>query len=108
MNFEEYIALQKRMARKHVEEAYNLRVSFIRSANPIKTGDFITDHMGTIKVEKSMPYGDDHKPTCCYEGPRYTKAGKPFKNGQVGVACYANIKKVNGKTFIPGNFGGNK
>ncbi|GAG11249.1 unnamed protein product, partial [marine sediment metagenome] len=42
-------------------------------------GDFVTDHIGKVLVEKILTAGGDN-PQCVYRGSEYTKAGKPRKD----------------------------
>ena len=62
------------------------------SHNTIKVGDFITDHIGTIKVEKISYAKFNPTPECVYIGPIYTKSGHRSKCGGIRYVFQRNIK----------------
>jgi hypothetical protein len=61
------------------------------SNNPYKIGDFITDHVGTIKIEKikfSVYFGGSE---CVYIGTQYNKDGKVSKKQDRNTIYQSNI-----------------
>ena len=60
------------------------------SNNPIKIGDKVTDHIGTIKVEGIGVFMEP-VPSCIYRGVCYTKAGKPVKSNEKRNVYQDNI-----------------
>lgn len=99
---------------KVIEENYDLLKkdlykNFAFANNPYKVGDIITDHIGSIKIEKIRfkrpPYnflptspecvyeGIELLPQCVYEGIELTKKGEPKKNESRRIVYQDNINK---------------
>jgi len=93
MDIEEYGLLLKKIEDKCNQEKAELAKEFALSNNNVKIGDFVTDHMHTIKVERIFVTKLHSIPTCVYTGPRYTKAGKPTKRPESCQVYQTNIKK---------------
>jgi hypothetical protein len=65
------------------------------SNNTIKVGDVITDHSGSIKVEKiqvAFGYACD-LPSCVYTGIELNKDGTPNKKGKKRSVWQSNLVK---------------
>ena len=65
------------------------------SNNEIKKGDAISDHNGSIIVERIrivLGFMSNY-PECVYRGPCIRKDGKPFKNGKHADIHQSNIGK---------------
>jgi hypothetical protein len=73
------------------EELYR---EFAYANNPYKIGDIVTDHMGTIKIEKIKIYlGLGTYPQCVYFGVELTKKGEPNKRGNKRSVYQSNLTK---------------
>lgn len=72
--------------KKHLAKEYAL------SHNPIKKGDIITDHIGSIRVDKLVEILYFTPPSCIYDGVQVTKTGKPYKSGKRRSVCQENLK----------------
>ena len=81
------------------ETKSNLCCEFALEHSIANVGDFVTDSTVTIKVEKISWYDSSYteivEPSCIYEGPCYTKKGKPYVSGEWRNVYQKNIKKVN-------------
>jgi len=103
MNIEEYQEKKQKIQEKKQKMQAKINVElrllvkeFILSNNKIQKGALITDHVGTIKVERILAYEPFSKelPSCIFYGPRYTKKLKPYKNGsKKGIFQIKVIKK---------------
>jgi len=96
MTFEEYkikeVELQKEFDLKRVM----LMRSFVDANNPYKIGDRITDHIGTIEIERmGYSWGSFGNPSCAtYEGIEINKDGSYNKKGKKRGVYRGNIKKT--------------
>lgn len=70
-------------------ELKDLAVEYATANSDIEIGDFFTDRIGTIKVGEII-LACRNPPSCIYRGPCFTKAGKPFKSGEVRDAYQIN------------------
>lgn len=78
MTKEEYIKKQKELDSEFYSKKEELMKEFVRSNNPHKIGDKVTDHMGTIIIETmSYDWGFDNTPNAVYRGVELTKGGTP-------------------------------
>lgn len=96
MNRSEYL-LQRSVLRKEAEEKqYQLAKEFVLSNTNVKKGDFVVDHLGTIKVERiTVAYGfSKDYPEASYYGVQYTKSGKPFKSGVKRSVWGGNVVNI--------------
>lgn len=82
MELEEYKDLKQQLRDQCGKAERNLAYEYAQSHNSVKVGDFVTDHIGTIKVELMRLYFEYGSgiPALVYIGAEYTKAGKPFKS----------------------------
>lgn len=91
----EYQKRLEGMRIRHRCEISDLQEMYAMSQSPFKIGDFVTDHIGTIKVERvdweAAHQGRDVR--CVYFGPCFTKAGKPFKSGECRAVYQSNIRR---------------
>ncbi len=63
--------------------------------NELNIGDTVTDHIGSIRIEKIRPantYGST-MPICIYYGPELRKDGTPKLNGAKRDLYQSNISK---------------
>ncbi len=93
MTKEEYLDKKREIRKEYNEKVYELAKEFVMSNTDIKRGDFVKDHIGTVKVEVIKPsYGlTKNVPQATYYGVMYTKAGKPFKSGEKRAVWGGNL-----------------
>ncbi len=79
---EEYLNKKTELRKEAEKKQYNLDKEFVLSNTSVEIGDFVKDHLGTIKVEKiAVAYGFSRDyPEAVYYGVKYTKTGKSFKS----------------------------
>ena len=96
MNKSEYLFKKKEARRKYDNEVSEIAKEYVKTNTKADVGDFVTDHIGTVKVEIiTAGYGFTKDfPEGTYCGPCYTKAGKPFKSGERRSVCDGNIEGV--------------
>ena len=83
----------KEIKAKFELEKDHLYINFANANNPYKVGDIVTDHTGSIKIEKIKTYFDGYTEPCCvYTGVEYTKKGEPNKKGNKRSVYQRNIK----------------
>ena len=89
MNLEEYNALIKQAEEDFLLKKKQITRDCALSNNPYKVGDVITDHVGSIKIEKiKYAFGRfGELPCCTYEGVILNKNGEPStkKDNKRGV-----------------------
>ena len=94
MKLEDYKNQMKDLENRFIADKSALSKSYALLNSPAVVGEFISDHSGTIKIQHiTFHIGHSRIPECVYRGPRYTKTGKPFKNGENGAVYQQNIKK---------------
>jgi hypothetical protein len=91
MTTEEYTQKRKEIEQKCEEDKKLLMMQFVRENNPYKIGDIITDHEGSIKIEK-MTYSW-HGPAAVYYGTIVNKNGTMHKAGKQRGVYQLNIGK---------------
>lgn len=89
---ERMISIERECARKKKD----LNIEYAMSNNPYKVGDVVEDHIGKLKIERTVI---DSKPwdlpSCIYYGVELKKDGTPCKR-QTNRAVYQdNILKSN-------------
>lgn len=62
------------------------------SNNPYKIGDIVTDHMGSVVVEKIQIHISDGSSSCVYTGKNLLKNGSQSKREPIRSAYQINIK----------------
>lgn len=93
MNIEEYKTLLKELETKHKADCFKLAKEYAMSNNSVSIGDMVTNGCDAIKVEVITVYRSLGLPSCAYSGPKFTKAGIPFKNGDQATVYQTNLKK---------------
>ena len=95
MTPEEYEKELTELENKFDSEKTALDEKYAAVNNTVKIGDLVTDHIGTIKVEKiKTAIINSVVPHCAYWGTRITKdSGKPYKRGGKRWVAQYNIKK---------------
>lgn len=81
MKREEYQRMVDLINQKRDSELEALSKKYALSNNKVKEGDIVTDHIGSVKVERISVYLQLKVPQCVYRGVEYTKAGHSFKSG---------------------------
>lgn len=94
MTLQDYTEGISRIKKQKERELLILAEKFAQERNTIKRGDTITDHIGSICVEKIVLY-NDRVPSCIYVGCCLTKKGKPFKSGEKRGIYQTNL--IDGK-----------
>jgi hypothetical protein len=93
MEYNDYLKKLSEMIKRHNGEIRRLQQEYAYAQSPYKVGDYVTDHIGTIKVEKiqwqSSDMGKDV--TCVYFGQCYTRKKEPFKSGETRFVFQKNI-----------------
>lgn len=92
MNEAQYKSAIKEIEREmHVKKS-QLAAKYAKTNRKHKIGDIVTDHIGSILVEKIMfTNGYSSLPDSVYEGPILTKQNKPRKDGKVRDVYQFNI-----------------
>ena len=81
MNQEEYLEKVKKLELEIEDKKIELMKEFVKANNPYKIGDKVTDHIGSIIIEKiGILYGDSF-PCAVYFGLELKKDGTPTKKG---------------------------
>lgn len=92
MTKEEYTAAQKELAEKHRIERLELAKEYALSNNQYKAGDIITDHIGSIRIERVGFYiGLNNNPECTYYGDNLLKSGAISKREPKRTVHQSNI-----------------
>lgn len=93
MNYDEYLQKVKELERELGHKKAALMMEFVNANNPYKIGDKITDHIGSIIIEK-MGYAwnyPDSNPCATYYGLELKKDGTPNKKGSRRQVWQSNI-----------------
>ena len=95
MSLDDYFDEIKNLDKKYKEDKRMLGLKFIEINAKHKIGDIITDHIGTIKVEKILLNYIYYSniPIAVYEGTEYKKDGTPRK--KLSVRCVFENNIVN-------------
>ena len=92
MKHKEYLQKLNELKIEFKNKNLELMKDFVNSNNPYKIGDKITDHNGTILIEKIGYYwGFGNKPCATYSGVVLNKDGTPNKKG---VRRYVNQNDI--------------
>lgn len=93
MNIEEYNTKLKEIQAEYENKKRDLIIFCCKINNPHNIGDVITDHIGSIKIEKigfsAGFYGA--LPCCSYTGLVLKKDGLPTKKGEKRTVHQSNI-----------------
>jgi len=94
MTHNEYKKKLKELAETYRKERERLAFKYAMSNNTVEKGDIITDHIGSIIVDKVKVGGHSWQEVeCVYEGFELTKQGRPFKNKRRRVVWQKNLKR---------------
>lgn len=69
----------------------NLYKKYALANNPYKTGDIITDHIGSVKIETIGVYVTNGEAECTYSGIQLNKDGNPAKQQKHTQIYQSNI-----------------
>jgi hypothetical protein len=93
MNFEEYKQRVFELKDEFEQKEIELMKEFVNSNNPYKAGDRVTDHIGTIVIEKiDAAFVYSGPPCAVYTGTELTKDGIPNKKGKKRQVWQCNLK----------------
>lgn len=70
-----------------------LDIDFALSHNRVTIGDFVTDKLGVVLVDKILVRGGE-VPVCVYRGLEYTKQFKPKKREQIRDLYQSNLVSI--------------
>lgn len=94
MTPEEYKKKLKELEQEYRNKRNCLAIDYALSDNHVQIGDTITDHIGSIVVDKIKVGGHNWESVeCIYEGYELTKQGKPYKNKRRRVVWQTNLKE---------------
>lgn len=93
MTIEEYRQKRKELRERHWREEKELAKEYALANNPYSIGDLVTDHIGSIKIEKIQISEDISGPCCVYYGLELKKDGTPTKRGEKRHVYQTNIDK---------------
>jgi hypothetical protein len=91
MTLEEYKGLIIQINKEANLKRLQVGRKFAISNNTISIGDKITDHIGSIIVQKITVYHSEI-PQCVYDGVEINKNGKENKKGKTRAVYESNIK----------------
>ena len=94
MTTEEYKTKIRELKSNLEQQELELMKEFVRSNNPYKVGDIVTDHIGRLKIEKMSYSWGFGNPEAVYYGTELKKDGTVCKK-QTGRALFqSNIIKL--------------
>jgi hypothetical protein len=93
MTKEEYNTKLKKFKKDFEDAKLQVAKEYAKSNNPYKIGDVVTDHMGSIKIEKIGFWITAEFPECMYSGIELKKDGTSFKNKKQRTVWQFNIVK---------------
>lgn len=94
MTKEEYQEKMEWLKQEFKSNQIKLMIAYVDSNNPYKLGDIVTDHIGSIIVEKiSCDLSYDGHPCAVYTGIELKKDDTPNKRGNKRSVWQSNIIK---------------
>lgn len=94
MTIQEYKEKQKELKDEFYKKEQALDIEFAKANNLHKVGDIVTDHIGSIEVERiSYGYSIDYIPCVIYIGTELKKDGTKKKNGSVRSVYSTNLQR---------------
>ncbi len=91
MDFETYEKELKNIDIEFRNKKHSLAREYAMANNPYKIGDKVTDHIGSIRIEKISAYLLGKKPCAMYYGLELKKDGTPKKKGDKRYVWQTNI-----------------
>jgi len=95
MTQQQYDAAINSLYTEYEQKKKKVAEEYAFANNPYKIGDVISDHIGTIIIEKirfSFPFGSKY-PCCVYVGTQLKKDGTPHKRQEYTKIFQTNIVK---------------
>ena len=93
MTIQEYKEKQKELKAEYTKKEQALDIEFANANNPYKVGDIVTDHIGSIEVERiSYGYSFNSMPCVIYIGTELKKDGTKKKNDSVRNVYSTNLR----------------
>jgi len=96
MDRETYFKKLKNLEKEFHQRKVELASECAYSNNTYNIGDMITDHIGSIRIERislGLAFSDGF-PMLVYEGVEYTKKGVPKKRGDKRRVYASNVKDL--------------
>jgi len=93
MTKEEYKIEMNQIEKRFDAEKKELYKRYAFANNPYKVGDIITDHIGSIQIQKIQTYVSLSYPECVYTGIELNKDGNPSKKQRHITIYQSNIIK---------------
>ena len=92
--FDEYKKRLQVIDNERQKQVNRLNIEFANANNPYTIGDKVTDHNGTILIEKINHTAGayNHLPSCVYFGLELKKDGKPRKDNNKRNLWQSNIE----------------
>jgi hypothetical protein len=91
MTREQYYAELKEVELAYEKAKKEVYRKYAFANNPYKLGEFITDHVATIQIEKIRAYKSFDLPQCVYTGTQYNKDGSVTKKQIHNTVYQSNI-----------------
>ena len=92
MDLATYFQKVKDLETEHIHRKKELMRKFVNENNPYKIGDTVTDHVGSIIIEKiSYSRGYNSAPYAIYFGVELNKNGSVNKKGNKRCVHQVNI-----------------
>jgi len=92
MKYEEYRLKVRELEQEYQIKKIELQREYIRANNPYKAGDKVTDHIGSIIIEKiGYALTSTGEPCATYTGIELKKDGQPKKNGDRRTVWQSNL-----------------
>lgn len=93
MTQDELVIERNILRSEYDKKVAELNTKYASSNNTVNHGDIVTDHVGSVRVEKILVYGRD-EPCCVYRGIELKKNGEPTKRATKRDVYQTNLKKV--------------
>lgn len=93
MTGEEYKKQKESAYKRYQNELNTIHKQYANENNPHKVGDIVTDHVGSIRIEKIAYNIYSDVCTCHYIGIELKKDLTPTKNGNKRTVWQENLKK---------------
>jgi hypothetical protein len=95
MKYEDYLKQKEELTLEFEGKKLDLMIKFVKENNPYKIGDKITDHIGTILIEKiGMGISLSNIPCATYTGVELKKDGTPKKQRNIRHVWLCNVLLV--------------
>ena len=95
-NLENYKVKVAEIEAEATKKKRSLAIEFANANNPYKKGDIVTDHIGSLRIEKmtwTFGFNNNILPYCHYYGIELKKDGTPMKKQSARAVSQTNIKR---------------